>query len=707
MKAMIRKAPLAALVAAMSALMACDGPRRPLDLTHQGLVDGGQPPCPVDSGTCVAVSPPASLDGACTDDRWVALLSSPDSPCPPVPGASGGTWEGKKLFGEPGAPATPPALQAYCAYEWTPLTFGGGLPDTAPLKAMAGVVSSHFSELARDCWVVGPSGSSAGVDAGWHTLRDDYHQQTGWMANLPQGTTPPAKIRVAVVDTAPDFYAAGAPADDRSGHGHAVGWIIREHACPAAGASCIGQIADRLAMPQITLKKRDTVEGGYFGSQGEVARAIHGAVHDWRAFKAAGGNQPRMVINLSLGWDPKHGGDQPTPSSLPLPARAVYAAITHAVCQGALVIAAAGNDPGGPGLPGGPMFPGGWEVRPAPTPAQCQNAESPGWSAAGVFPTGAGVYQPLVYAVSGVRPDDHLLLNARPGGRARLAAPGEHAVAADGASPTQVLTGTSAGGAVTSAVAAAVWGYRPALTGPEVMEFIRGSAKHLGVSADFCLGGSPCPMGLLEREARRVNLCEAVRDACTGGPGNCPTAPVTCAPRPPYAGVPPVLSAAEMATLHAAPHTQYDASGVVYVLPGVGVCDDTNVVTTAARYTNAPCPRRQFYGTGIRPWSGPQPSSNPCPVCSIERQGVGGSYEVTMAIDDDFDTTPVGEPVLRVNGAYDVDLSFVGPMYGGDVAVVSNVDLSAVGPIETAEIQFRMIDGPEAFSTESPLIVQP
>jgi hypothetical protein len=94
-------------------------------------------------------------------------------------------------------------------------------------------------------------------------------------------------------------------------------------------------------------------------------------------------------------------------------------------------------------------------------------------------------------------------------------------------------------------------------------------------------------------------------------------------------------------------------------------------------------------------------------VCTIERQSADAGWSVTMAIDDDYPDASVSEPVLRINGEYDVDLSFVDPLSGGDVAVVNNLDLSAAGPIETAEIQFRMVDGPESFSSESSLVVQP
>jgi subtilase family protein len=710
MKVMNGLAPLSALVAAMAAVMACQSPGGWIRADEQGLTDGGRPPCPIDGGTCVEVSPISSLDGACTNDRLLALFNNPDTTCPSLP-VPGGTWDGSKLFAESGAPAIPPALQSYCLYEWDP-----PMPaNPANVAALASALAGSVSALEQDCFVVGPSGSSVGVTAGWSALRDGFHEQTGWLPELPPGAngTTPAKVRVAVVDTAPNYYAAGAPGDDRSGHGHAVGWIIREHACPDTGGTCIGQVADRLAMPRLTVRTRDLLNGGYFGSEGETARGIHGAVHAWRAFKAAGGNQPRLVINLSLGWDPTWGGDPNASSGMPLGARAVYAAITHAVCQGALVIAAAGNDPGGPGVAAGPMYPGGWETQPAPTAAQCAMLEGAGYGTGGTYPplppAGSNVYQPLVFAVSGVRANDRLLLNARPGGRARLVAPGAHAVATDGTDPTDVLYGTSAAAAVVSATAADVWGYRPKLTGPEVMDLIRDAGQRLVPSADFCLGGRPCPRPSGDAQVVRVNLCEAIQAACSTGLERCPlpAALPTCAPRPPYADTPPRLTDAGVATMQAAATTTYDATPVDWALAGLATCEDTAILTTGPRYPASPCPKRQYFGTPVRPWTGPQPATNACPVCTIGRQSASSStYTVTLAIDDEYTTSSLGEPVLRINGEYDVDLSGMGTLDAGDVAVIDNVDLSGVPSVDTAEIQFRLVDETGSYSSESELVVQ-
>jgi len=330
-------------------------------------------------------------------------------------------------------------------------------------------------------------------------------------------------------------------------------------------------------------------------------------------------------------------------------------------------------------------------------------------------PAGSTAYQPLLYAVSGVRADDRPLLNSRPGGRARMVAPAAQALAEDLAAqgPTSVITGTSAATAVTSAIAATLWGYRPRLSGPEIMDIIRGSGTRLGEPADFCLGGRPCTRGPLETEVVRSNLCQAVRQACAAGLESCPgpNALPQCTPRPAHAGPLPALTTAEMATITGAATRTYRATDITYSLYPLEVCGWTALWTTSAAYPDSPCPQRQYYGTPIRPWTGPQPSSNPCPVCTIEQQAAG-SWSVTMSIDDEFGTTSLSSPVLRVydsaGAGYDIDLSGVGTLSGGDVAVVDDVDLSSVtGTVESAEIMFRMEDGSVRYSSESELMVQP
>ncbi|HSP78869.1 MAG TPA: S8/S53 family peptidase, partial [Myxococcaceae bacterium] len=351
---------------------------------------------------------------------------------------------------------------------------------------------SQAETLGRDCHVVAPLGTNATIDAGWTTLHEHFHQQTGRLASLPVDSSSfPEEVRVAVVDSTPHGYDGGEAGQDRLGHGHAIGRIIRELGCPEGSPACVAQVANHLALPLVTPTVWDTENGGYFGLQTHLARAIHSSVSEWRSYnenlETGASPQPRLVVNLSLAWDGRYGGAYNVLGDLPAPVRAVHAAITHAVCRGALVVAAAGNDPGGPDPVIGPMFPAGWETKAAPTPSDCEDLEGKGYRDEELYPSfpppGWSGYRPLVYAVGGVRGDDRPLASTRPGGRPRTAAPGAHAVAEDAngnAVPTDVLTGTSASTAVVSGIAATVWGYRPELSGPEVMGLIRRASVDLG-----------------------------------------------------------------------------------------------------------------------------------------------------------------------------------------------------------------------------------
>lgn len=207
----------------------------------------------------------------------------------------------------------------------------------------------------------------------------------------------------------------------------------------------------------------------------------------------------------------------------------------------------------------------------------------------------------------------------------------------------------------------------------------------------------------------RVNLCAAIDTACKSGKESCPPSNALphCTPRPAYGGTPSRLPDAGVAAMQAAATTSYDASGVVWALAGLATCDDTAIVTTGPVYPASPCPKRQYFGSQIKPWTGPQPGNNPCPVCTIGQQSTTSTdYTVTLAIDDEYTSSSLGNPVLRINGEYDVDLSGVGTLDAGDVAVIDHVDLSAIPSVDTAEIQFQLVDGTGTYSTESELIAQ-
>ncbi|WP_164018021.1 S8/S53 family peptidase [Pyxidicoccus trucidator] len=701
-------------------------------------LDAGAPPCPMMGGTCVPVSPPIPQDAACPSNRWIAVLAEGIDSCPQGPSGQGGQWAGARLFEvSRGQWALPPGLAPFCSYDWQ--TPGGGLPSQQAVTLLKSGLGARALRLDRDCQVVAPMGSSATVKAAWQTLHTDFHAQTGQLAVLPPGGTfQPAEVRVAIVDSAPHRYSDGEAVEDRLGHGHAMGRVVRELGCPDGSPVCIAQVANHLALPQVTPNVRDLAHGGYFGEQTQLARAIHAAVTEWRGHNAGevppgktATPQPRLVVNLSLAWDGRFGGaySGDLVEQLPAPVRAVHAAITHAVCRGGLVIAAAGNDPGGPEPVFGAMYPADWEQKPAPALAQCEPFEGLGYSGTGAYPplppAGATVYRPLVYAVGGVRGDDAPLASTRPGGRPRLAAPGAHALATDvdatGALvPTDILTGTSVSTAVVSGLVATLWGYRPELSGPELMERVRQASVSLGTPADFCLGGSPCPWAVTDprRVIRRVSLCEALVQACKGGPGRCPpsTQLPECTPRPAYGSPLPSLDEGAWASIESKLTRTIDGSTLDVELPPLAVCRQSTLRSNRWRYDETVCPFRQYYGIPLRPWTNPQPSKNPCICCWFRADPLetpAPTAVLYISIDSEFSSRSLDSPTLILNDKHTVDLSGLLELAGqptlaaGDEVKVTAIPLDPDWlPIKRAVLTLRGEELGVPYSTFDELLLQ-
>ena len=373
-------------------------------------------------------------------------------------------------------------------------------------------------------------------------------------------------------------------------------------------------VANHLALARTSPNVVNTAQGGFFGTQTDLALAIVRAVDAWRLAVTTPGatsQQRRLVINLSLGWDPSpsYGGSYPGNSvaALPPPARAVHAAITHAVCQGALVIAAAGNQSGGSAPTMGPMFPAGWESKPAPGVAACQAFEGPFFvsQVAGLQVFGASPgYQPLVHAVAGVDGADAPLSSTRVGGRPRLAAYAYHVVTSDGLSHSDILTGSSMAAASVSGIAATVWGYRPSLTAAQVMALVYSSGLSLdpspagAVKADFCLSGA-CGTTAI----RRVSQCRAVALACPTGAERCPATPPSClGTTAPYAGEGPTwLESTWPAALENVPHSS-------------GALREDAACTSAQTCAPADSKIENKYAM---PWVKPQPGWTGCDVCAL------------------------------------------------------------------------------------------
>lgn len=654
-----------------------------------------------------AAAPPPTRSDACDERQWLAVLPVYASKCP-VPRISGaGAWLVSSLFEDHASVE----LTRYCAYEWGDRTVP---PDTTALLALKR--ERLVQDLSPDCLVAAPAGTAA-VDATWSTLRESFRQQTDALDVLPMGPKGVSAVRVAMVDTSPDGYAAGAAIDGGSGHGFALGRIIRELACPPDGpgmtsgwppAACIAALSHHLALPMSPSRERDTTHGGSFGSFADLAKAIVRAVDAWVAARQI---HQHLVLNLSVGWDGRWGGSSKAGyAGLEPGPKAVFAAIARASCLGALVVAAAGNDSGGPEVDPGPLYPAAWESLSVPNVEACKGFVEPREQPLLGPPSAAAA--PLLLAAGGVEGDDRALAIGRGAGRPRLAAPATHAVADrfDGPrpAPTRVLTGTSVSAAVTSAIAAVIWGYRPELSREAVVDAVLTSAVPLGKDADFCLGGVACPLapGSTAREIRRVGLCPALRLACAATAGLCPPGlRPTCQDRPAYVDARPRFDALELAAIDAMSAVSVSAAAVTKSLAPLGVCGPASIRIAGADYPPMPCPDRQLYTAVVAPWVGPQPGSAGCPDCSLVRDPGGAASSVLrLQIDDDYPNA-LTSPVLRVDGAVIVlpDLA----LKGGDTVTFEDIALPAA--TRGATISFAVLDPVTAVavaSTSSVLVVQ-
>ena len=176
-------------------------------------------------------------------------------------------------------------------------------------------------------------------------------------------------------------------------------------------------------------------------------RALDAALAEWES--APG--RSHLIVNMSLGWDPAD-----TQGS-GLKVKWMTQLLSRAYCEGALVIAAAGNRTGSEGA----VFPAALESLAPPDAQQCGRL---GYSLVG----SSGSYRPLIHAVGAVDQYDQRLVLARPHGQPRLAAYGMQVVVPGQTATgfTIPQTGTSMSAAVVSGIAAAVWGARPDSTLP-------------------------------------------------------------------------------------------------------------------------------------------------------------------------------------------------------------------------------------------------
>lgn len=387
----------------------------------------------------------------------------------------------------------------------------------------------------------------------------------------------PLALRTHLAETQDDLPQAA--------HAEAAGLLVR--ALLTQGADRGGDYVDSpLALPRINANTVDPVRGGYFGSQLDLAAAIFDAVARFDAQFIL--PLDRQILILSVGWSPRWGGTNPRSSQTSAPVRAVFAALQYARCQGALIVAAAGNAEGGGVTDTGLMYPAAWLTE--------------------TEVCGAQGSAPLLYAAGGVNHADDALANGRPAGQPRLVAPAGHAVVLDRPTscdpqPNSALSGTSVSAAGLSAAVAVVWGYRPELSIEQVIDTVYAGSVDLGTPADVC-ATSNCTL-------RRISLWRVVHEACAGAvEGACPASLAAC-PAPNTNDAPAAVFDRQpiISKLMASVTTSFPFSGVDQGC--VAACDAQVVALSSA--PSAVCPLGTRDTWTARPYVDPQPREPVCP----------------------------------------------------------------------------------------------
>lgn len=405
--------------------------------------------------------------------RWVVY--QPTGGCANLP-----DWSASPLF--PPSASLPPQLVDYCLYIWS-----GSTPVPTPADVGTWQAAIGTTDFAEDSALVVPltvpQPYSDQLDA---FMRTSLKQRVGKVTTSPLVAP---SVHVAVLDTTPDE----APWTQRTGqnrHGDTMAALIAEIAGPlGAGAATVSTF---LAMPRRFNPGAQSVShfpelGGDFGHLSDLARALWTAVLDHQANHVG----QKLILNLSLGWEPL-GPDSSCDASPAPAARAVKAVLDHAACaHDALVLAAAGNHMGGMAPASGPMCPAAWTG----TPTSCHSTK------------------PLVVAAYGLDYLDEPIALARPESAVSLAAPaiGGQAHAAGTSSP-EPLTGTSVAAAVMSAVAAVAWAAYPGDNALQVTSRLHTNGVSLSHQVNQPTVGLQFPQVM-----RRVSLCSVLAPLANGG----------------------------------------------------------------------------------------------------------------------------------------------------------------------------------------------
>lgn len=622
--------------------------------------------------------PVALVVGSCPGAmRLIGVLDPGFTDC-----SLGGTvpaqWATSPLFdgGSPGVAAlgepVPASLRRYCAYDYA----GPEGEVSAWYGALTSAVDNSFTmdlaTLSADCRGEFEQGDLYDVSIG-EELRNAFLTNIGWSTGEQIDNASGQNretVEVAIVDTVSQAAADNPNIEPASGHGLQMAALVRAIACPAGRSECVDAVHHILALPRHDWSTTpDWVVGGVHGSQGDLAMGIYQAVEAWRERRLAspGSSSPRLVINLSIGWERLANEALDSDRG---PHASVLAAMRFASCHGALMVAAAGNtkDELCPEQYVGALAPARFEQLPAPSAVECLVlGHVPQWTSSYPIFAGLGDYAPLVHAVGGLDESDEALINARVEAMPRLAALGANGIVDPGA---EALSGTSVSAAVTSATAALLWSFRPELRPDEVMQLIYDAGWATGDVADFALTGSP--------DVRRVSVCAALDDACTGESGQCPT-PGCSATAPAADG--------NLASFEAA---------VDAVLADPSTSVETFQIETAAAYPTCEAPTEM----GSTDLASPQPEVPLCSRCNLGKSGgfTANDDDLSMTIDPSFAGQILSVKLILSDAAgtpsyYQLDSDVIDSLNRQPYPVdVTRVLVEGEGAADAA-LQFMLIDG--------------
>jgi hypothetical protein len=342
----------------------------------------------------------------------------------------------------------------------------------------------------------------------------------------------------------------------------------------------------------------------------------------------------------------------------------------YASCHGALMIAAAGNtkDELCPDQYPGPLAPAAFEQLAAPSAVECaQLGHVPMWTTQyPIFATG-GSYAPLVHAVGGLDEFDEALINARQDAMPRLAALGTNGIVDPGA---DALSGTSVSAAVASATAALLWSYRPELRPDQIMQLIHTSGWPIGQASDFALSGNP--------SVRRVSVCAALDDACSGQSSSCPTPGCTATAPAPDGN-----------------HAAVDAA-----IEAVLADPQTNVESfqSTASAESPTCEPPD--GVGSNDLASPQPQPPMCSRCNLAKAKgfLSNDDELSMTIDPSYAGQILAVRLFMMNsaGVYStltLDSSVVDSLNAQPYPVDITRALVEASTAQSAALNFMLVDG--------------